>query len=256
MTVISQVLSHKGVRLIGLGWTGFIAENLVMSHNRDWIIDKFGKQNYLNAYGTLSTVACGSIACGYFFYGRRKGPTFTRSHVSKVGAVVFQTLGLVGFSQLVPARIRPLQSDVQVEGGRFDDAPEGQCPLDFTPPDIPADGIYGLTRVSRHANFWSLGLLGVGTALGSPFITHVVMFTFPMVFAFIGGAHQDYRHRRNSGGTLDTEKDAVTSNVPFLALLTGKQEWSKLAEETKQGNAAVAVVIALGLALRRARFGF
>lgn len=41
------VLRDKGVLFIGLGWGGFIAENLVLSENRSWIIERFGEANYI-----------------------------------------------------------------------------------------------------------------------------------------------------------------------------------------------------------------
>ena len=47
--------------------------------------------------------------------------------------------------------------------------------------------------------------------------------------------------------------DAVSSNVPFLAFLAGKQSFSVLAEEIKWSNATIAGGLALALALRRGR---
>jgi hypothetical protein len=41
------VLRDKGVLFIGLGWGGFIAENLILSENRTWIIERFGETNYI-----------------------------------------------------------------------------------------------------------------------------------------------------------------------------------------------------------------
>ena len=32
----------KGVRWIAAGWTAFIAENVVLSHNREWLIERLG----------------------------------------------------------------------------------------------------------------------------------------------------------------------------------------------------------------------
>jgi hypothetical protein len=37
------LLQNKGVLFIGGGWAGFIAENLILSENRQWIIEKFGE---------------------------------------------------------------------------------------------------------------------------------------------------------------------------------------------------------------------
>lgn len=78
-----------------------------------------------------------------------------------------------------------------------------RCPMDFSPSDVPGHGVYGMKRVTRHPTFWSLGLLGLGTAFTTPFAPEVVMFTAPAVFALVGGAHQDYRNRygRGSGST-------------------------------------------------------
>lgn len=82
------------------------------------------------------------------------------------------------------------------------------------------------------------------------------MFGAPMVFAFVGSEHTDYRHRRGSGGQLTPEKEATTSNLPFLALLQGKQQWGALGGELKDTNAALAVAAGLLLAMRRLRMGF
>jgi hypothetical protein len=126
-----------------------------------------------------------------------------------------------------------------------------RCPMDFRPDDAPEDGIAGLKRVTRHPTFWSMGALGLGTAMATPFATEAVMFAMPALVAAIGTAHQDYRFRRNSGGELPPEVEAVTSNVPFLALITGQQSWVALGGEIKLLNAAVALLGAGLLAVGR-----
>lgn len=80
---------------------------------------------------------------------------------------------------------------------------------------------------------------------------HIVMGAFPIVLALIGGEHQDSRHRRNMGGTLSKEKDEKTSNIPFVAFLSGNQQWSSLLHEIKWTNAALASLVALGLAFKK-----
>ena len=42
----SVVLRHPGVRLIGGGWAFFIAENVVISENREAIIASIGDNYY------------------------------------------------------------------------------------------------------------------------------------------------------------------------------------------------------------------
>ena len=45
--------------------------------------------------------------------------------------------------------------------------------------------------------------------------------------------------------------DAKTSCLPFVALLTGAQNWSDLAPEIKMINAACGIIVALAVAVRR-----
>ncbi|KAJ3041835.1 CAAX prenyl protease [Rhizophlyctis rosea] len=184
-----------------------------------------------------------------------------------MASFTLQSLGLIGFSQLAPklqipialsssTTTNPTSSSTfpptNVQSPPPPESPsrlQTRCPIDFKPADIPTDGIYSLQRVSRHPTLFSLGFLGLGAALGTPFIAESIMFGFPIVFALIGGAHQDYRFRKV--GELTAEKDDKTSLVPFGALVSGKQDWRKLAGEMKWVNAAVAVVVAVGLHFRR-----
>ena len=71
-----QYMSNKGVKFITFGWIGFIAENVIISHNREQIINFLGNEKlYKQLYSGLSTVAVSSIAYGYFKYCRNNGPT-------------------------------------------------------------------------------------------------------------------------------------------------------------------------------------
>ena len=72
--------------------------------------------------------------------------------------------------------------------------------------------------------------------------------------ALIGGAHSDSRYARGMGGNLTPEVAGKTSNVPFLAMLTGAQgdgAFSALATEAKGLNAACAAGLAAIWVLRR-----
>lgn len=77
------------------------------------------------------------------------------------------------------------------------------------------------------------------------------MFSFPMIFALVGGAHQDARYRRGSGQLLTPEVEAKTSLLPFGGLLAGAQDKTALVEELKWTNVNSALVVAVLLALRR-----
>lgn len=199
---------------------------------------------------------------------RRVGPA------AQLTSLTLQSFGLVGASQFIPKiqmpvtygdspaqqpAPRPLPQHETVPPpsaaaaagsggeGRF----RAQCPMDFSPVDVPADGVCGVKRVTRHGMFWSMGMFGLGAAVGTPYATVAAMGAFPALFAAVGGLHQDSRYRRGMGGSLPKDLDEKTSSLPFVALLTGVQSWGALADELKWSNAAAAVAVALLLAARR-----
>jgi len=120
------------------------------------------------------------------------------------------------------------------------------------PEPQPVELAVGVERVTRHVSFWCLGLAGLGSAVAARHAGCLAMFSGPAAVAAIGGAHQDHRYRRS--GQLSPERDAVTSGVPFVALLTGRQSWEALLAEIDRTNAAAAVAVAVTLALRRSLF--
>ena len=79
------------------------------------------------------------------------------------------------------------------------------------------------------------------------------MFTFPSIFALIGGAHQDHRFLRNSGGSLSVERYNATSNIPFLAIAMGKQKLEDVWNEIKAPNMGIALCTSLLVSLRHIR---
>lgn len=271
----TKAASHlRAARWVGGGWTFFIAENLVLSENRSTIIDVLGgdEQRYLVLYSGLSTLSCAAIGYGYL-KGRRRGAMIgggPPGALRQIAGLGLQAVGLVAAAQFIPK----LQIPVELGGDASpalapapaptalphqptnpEPAPATgfrlKCPMDFTPVDTPADGIYGVQRVTRHPQFWILGFVGLGAAVATPFLSEMVMFTMPAVFAVVGGLHQDSRFRRGLGGTLTPEVDAKTSAVPFAALITGKQSWLNLGLELKELNAALALTVAGLMAWRR-----
>lgn len=265
-----SILQSKGVRYIASGWVFFISENVILSHNRTDIINQFGEDNYHRLYNSLSTLACGGMAYSYYYYGRRQGPMLSQTlpHTSNFIGFALQSLGLIGLSQLAPPFQLPvavvpdsdLSSTPQVAPvpTKSTGSINVRCPIDLKAyregKDRNDDSAYGVERVSRHATLWSFGLLGLGTAASTVFIPEIVMYTFPIIFAYIGTSHQDYR-RKYCGHlpALTKEIEKSTSNIPFLALLKGSQSWDNLKKEMKWTNPAMAVSLAALFALRRIR---
>ena len=274
------------------GWGLFLGENVLLSENREWLIQRYGDENYHLAYNSLSSCACGSILYGFFKH-RGTGPRWARfakgsaPRPLRAAAVALQCLGLAGFSQLVPKLQLPVavefgsgsstasasvsssaEQDAVVLGpelrsqGPVDLPPEksngesnirfkARCPMDFRAKhDIKEGEVYGVERVSRHANLWSLASLGLGTALLTPFIVESCFFAGPLALASVGTWHQDSRFRRGLGGTLTPEMERKTSNIPFAALLMGRQDWGKLWDEFKGLNAVLPALMVVAMHVR------
>lgn len=267
MPNIGSVLSHRGIFLVSAGWVSFITENLFLSHNRDYIISNYGSDTYHTAYSVLSTLSCGAICYSYFRHCRGRLRMSKVSYLRHSLAFIIQGIGLVGISQLAPKLQNPFlvpgltisEDIVQLnEAEQFDGLPKIfgvtlRCPIDFKSASKRKEGVSGIERVSRHPILWSLAAVFLGSAVGTPFAAEAVAFSFPTLWALIGGAHTDHRHRSGSGGSLSAEREAATSLVPFAALLSGRQSWARLSEELKWSNAQLAMCAATVLALRRLR---
>lgn len=262
-------MSTAAAKWIGGGWTLFIAENVILSENRNHIIGALGSESsYTYVYSAASTVACSSIAYGYW-KGRRSGALI--SGIPRGGrqlaAIGIQGLGFIAAAQLLPKlqipvefgpkvveMPKPASDHLKTETLNPVEAKSSfqlRCPMDFTPTDMPEDGIYGINRVTRHPQLWILGFIGAGAAVATPFLSEAVMFTMPAVLALIGSLHQDSRYRRGMGGSLPPEIDEKTSAIPFVALICGYQPWSKLVEEMKLTNTAAAIFVTMLVATRR-----
>jgi len=242
-----HLLNHAGVRWICGGWSFFIAENLVITENREWIIDGMGEQKYHWMFNTLSTAACASIFYGYVKYGRRQGPLFWTPR--RVPAFFFTSVSMIIFSQLLPALQSP--TTFAQAWGSSDPSKEtkrNRCPLDLSF-DGNANPEGGLKRISRNAPLWMFGCFCFGQALLTPYATGVCLFSFPLLFSILGGSHKDHRLLRD--GTYTKDFFDKTSNVPFLALLQGKQEWRDVKNETKYTNLAAGLALASWIVFRR-----
>lgn len=258
------------------GWSFFIAENLILSENRTFLIDALGDDAYHAVYGTLSTIATASIGYAYLYKIPKNAPPLLWSGAavpmpSRVAAWALLSLGASMVSQALPK----LQIPVAYVSGGSDDstdvdvktsgatAPQPaksvgqwkiQCPFDFTDSKAGSseDDPHGLDRISRHPGLWSMSFMCLGQACLLPSLPQKVWWSMPVLVAWIGGAHTDSRYRRNMGGTLSPKYDAKTSNVPFLALIKNGG-WKELGAEVKPINALLATSVATVYVLRRGR---
>jgi hypothetical protein len=280
MSWLSLARSNPSIRWAAGGWTFFIAENAILSENRTWLIQQLGDDQYHLCYGTLSTIATASI--GYAYYTIRKAAPMDpqlvlwkalKGNKPPLAAVtcgwIFTTLGLVMASQVAPKMQIPVAMvDTNANDNDNENPTVGpsapsasssmklqvRCPFDFTDKKDPNTALHGLERISRHPGLWSLGLVGLGQSILSPAMPQMIWWMGPAAIAWLGGWHTDSRYKRGMGGTLEPGYASQTSNLPFGALISGRQghgSWQALANELKPLNAAVAVGASTLWVLRR-----
>jgi len=245
----SAILTSSPLKWAVGGWSIFIAENVILSENRTWIIEKYGDDAYHYMYGTCSTAASASVGYGYLYKIRNQGPFSwaLRSPIpagAKALSFAVLSVGLGIASQTFPKFQIPLhykndehfvRTEIDTKTQTKSELETGwkvRCPFDFTDSKSTTDNegtgkevveLQGLDRISRHPGLWSFGLIGLGAGLLSPSLPTRIWMSMPVMVALIGGSHTDSRHRRGMGGSLTKDFDDVTSNVPFLAMLSGKQ---------------------------------
>lgn len=271
MAVVSSTrkLSNPNalVRWAAGGWTFFVVENAVLSENRTWLIDLLGDENYHLFYGTFSTIATVSIGYGYYRITRKTPsmPPQWRRWATNDSPPAFaaasswacMSLGLIMASQVAPT----FQIPVSVTSGPTENSKmnfQVRCPFDFADKRLETSNpheIRGLERITRHPGLWSFGLIGLGQSFLAPTIPLQIWWLGPSMVAWLGGSHTDSRFRRGMGGVLHPEYDCQTSNIPFLAMITGKQSngWDRLSKEIKPLNATLALAASSMWVLRRIR---
>ncbi|KAL7537736.1 hypothetical protein ACHAXR_009187 [Thalassiosira sp. AJA248-18] len=278
------------------GWSFFIAENIILSENRTTLISHFGDSTYHIAYGTLSTAAMSSVFYGYFRKVKNAPPLMWSMNApaplgAKVMSFVCLSVGLGMMSQIPPKVQIPLHF---VGGGNADDdgsknnnnnsgvgndsmaaatvpvppsdnnqENEGwkvRCPFDFTDTKDTTQNspVHGIERITRHPGLWSFGLLGLGNGLLVASLPQRAWLAMPAMVALLGGAHTDSRFRRGMGGQLSEEYDLVTSNLPFMAMVSGAQGrvsdvMREFGDEVKPINAMAAVCVSGLWVLRKGR---
>mmetsp|Transcript_136 Transcript_136/g.355 ORF Transcript_136/g.355 Transcript_136/m.355 type:complete len:273 (+) Transcript_136:87-905(+) len=272
MTQLSTTLTkfrtpHPLLRWAVGGWSLFVVENAVLSENRTWLIHLMGDENYHAFYGTFSTIATVSIGYAYFKVTRKLPPISPqlmrwKSNASPpvfagICSWICMSTGLVMASQVAPTFQIPVSLSKDSTGSVQMNV-QVRCPFDFSDKRLESSDPFsarGLERISRHPGLWSFGLMGMSQSFLAPTIPLQVWWLGPAFVAWVGGSHTDSRFRRGMGGELHPEYDCQTSNIPFLAMITGKQQdcWGALGKEIKPLNAGLALVASSAWILRRMR---
>jgi NnrU protein len=244
------------------------------------------ESNYRLLYGTCSTIATVSILYGYrqlrIAASQLKSciPLNTFGRSGRVAAVSMISLGLVLMSQTLPKLQIPVEfvlpipkkeeqlSTATAPGGLIESTQGSdeskswsmkiRCPFDFSSSkhqngNLNDYNVHGVERITRHPGLWSFGLVCAGNAFLQPTSGLGLWMTGPFLVALFGGYHQDSRASRNMGESFPSAAyEQQTSNVPFMAMLLGKQKEQNvmssfyifLTQELKPINAFAAVIVA------------
>lgn len=84
------------------------------------------------------------------------------------------------------------------------------------------DAVKGMVRVTRHPFLWGVAIWALGHLLVNGDIASIVLFGAMLFLAVFGTASIDAKRRRKLGEKWDAFA-AQTSNVPFAAILAGRQ---------------------------------
>ncbi|GAX10994.1 hypothetical protein FisN_2Lu524 [Fistulifera solaris] len=242
------------------GWAFFIAENAILSENRTWIIDQLGDDGYHTLYGAFSTAAMASV--GFAYLKRLSRPPPSPAHLPAL-ALSWGCLSSGLFLALQTAPSMQIPVSIQQKDGPTSNTPswklQVRCPFDFTHDRDNNETVKGIERISRHPGLWSLAFVALSNAALLPPLHPLQLWWMgPTAVAWVGGNHTDARYRRGMGGTLDPVYESQTSNIPFSAIVTGRQgnatdAMKKMLQEIKPLNALVSIGVATLFVLSRGR---
>lgn len=187
----------------------FIAIHLFVSGTRlrDGIIARIGQGPYMGLFVLASFAGLGWL--GYGFSQARTEPWnsvyWTVGDASRQMQLVLQ---LIAMLLIVPGLTTPNPTSVRQEGVL----------------DRP-DAIQGMLRISRHPFLWGVAIWAFGHLVVNGERASLVLFGSLLLLALFGTASIDAKRKRALGATWDAFA-AQTSNIPFAAILAGRQKLS------------------------------
>lgn len=105
-----------------------------------------------------------------------------------------------------------------------------------------ADPARGVLRITRNPVMWSIGLWGLAHLAAGGDLRHVILFATLTILALAGTMSIEAKARRRRGVAFEAFA-AATSNVPFQAVLQGRQSLAKAAAEFGAVRLTVVVVL-------------
>ena len=172
---------------------------------RGAIVGRIGEGPYMGLF-SLASVA-GLTWLGFAFAYSRAEPWNTAYWtVAPATRHIQIVLQLVAMLLIVPGLTTPNPTSVRQEGA-----------LDR--PDV----VKGMLRITRHPFLWGVAIWAAGHLLVNGERASIVLFGAILLLAVFGTSSIDAKRKRALGATWDGFA-AQTSNVPFGAILAGRQK--------------------------------
>jgi uncharacterized membrane protein len=177
--------------------------------------------------GLFSLASVGGIVWLSMAYGDAKGlgPVYWDLGPSARHAGLL--IMLLALLLVVPGLLTPNPTSVKQEGAL----------------DKP-DAVKGMLRITRHPFLWGVSIWALGHLLSNGDLPSVILFGSMMALGVFGTVSIDAKRKKALGAKWDAFA-AQTSNIPFGAILTGRQKLSL--GEIGWWRLALAVAIWAGL---------
>ncbi len=191
---------------------------------RGTIVGLVGERGYLGVYSLIAAAALANVIWVYsdvprFDYVWLPDPDLY--WVAKITMPIALFLALGGFMVKNPTNV----------GMSIDD------------PAQAADMATGVTRITRHPFQWGVVLWAAGHIVANGDWVSVIFFSSFLLLSLMGSFLMDYKKARTMGEGW-SRYAAVTSNVPFAAIISGRNTL-KLSELWLPGAVALVAYVAL-----------
>ena len=187
----------------------FILIHLLVSGTRvrDALVARIGQNAYMGAFSLTSVAVLVWLG---FAFAHGRGEPWNASYwtLTPLTRQVQLGLQLLAMLLVVPGLTTPNPTSVRQEGA-------------LERPDV----IKGMLRITRHPFLWGVAIWAAGHLLVNGDRASIVLFGAMLGLAVFGTASIDAKRKRALGATWDGFA-AQTSNVPFGAILAGRQTLS------------------------------
>ena len=187
----------------------FVLIHLLVSGTRlrNVIVGRIGSGPYM---GLFSLASVGVLVWLAIAFGQSRGESWNLAYWQLTGTTRHIQLGvqLVALMLIVPGLTTPNPTSVRQEGA-----------LDRT------EVVKGMLRITRHPFLWGVAVWAAGHLLVNGERASLILFGSMLALALFGTSSIDAKRKRALGATYDAFV-AQTSNVPFAAILAGRQKLS------------------------------